>query len=226
MGKIIIVGKLKNKINFKNKDIQITDSLNDLSSDFICDLIADSKKVIGYDSSKVESRSKNFADEITKYAKRNLVFNEKKFKITLSRKTYEKNVLIECCIDYEMNNLEKDIFNSVYEFKIRIKEWLKKYCKFIYWIHDDNNSKICSYAYNKIYNVENMLRQILSLFMMRKCGDIYLNKELESKCNDYSNFYKVQGYSDFKDINSKLYNIDFLKLPKLLDLNVSQAVVN
>lgn len=223
MGKIIIVGKLRKKICINDKIIEINNSINDLSKDFVIELFADSKEVIGYESdSKIKVHSKDFNDEIIRYAKRKVKFHEKIFEVILSRRTYGEFILIECSIEYDK---EDKLFESVYEFKISIKEWMNKYFKPIYWIQDDNNIEICTDTYKNIHNIENKFRKILSLFMMRKCGDIYLNKKLEDEFNRYSDFYNKGSYTDFKNINSKLYNIGFSNLPELLDMKVTQVIV-
>jgi hypothetical protein len=223
VGKINIVGKLRKKVCINGTIIEVNNSVNDLSEDFIIELLADSKSEIGYESDKkIKVHSKDFDDEIVRYGKRRLKFNKKEFEVVLSRKTYGGTVLIECSIEYDG---DEKLFGSVYDFKIKIKEWLDKYCKPIYWIHDENNIEICTEAYKSIHNAENKFRQILSLFMMRKCGDIYLNKKLEEEFNRYSDFYKKSSYTDFKNINSKLYNIGFSNLPKLLDMKITQVIV-
>lgn len=232
MGKISIVGKLKKEIMVDDKLININDSVNDLSADFLIELFADSKEEIGYESdTKIRTHSKDFKEEIIRYAKRTLKYNNKEFVVALARKTYIKSVLIECSIEYREESIisesfnESKLFDTVYEFKIKIKKWMNKFCKEIYWIYDDNNAEICTIGYQKIHCIENKFRQVLSLFMMRKCGDIYLNKDLTDEFNKYSNFYKESEYEDFKNINSKLYNISFSKLPDLLNMKVSQVIV-
>lgn len=226
MGKIIIIGKIKEKICIDNETIKIVDSLNDISGDFILQLFNDIKNNIKYDSdTSIETHSKNFSDEILRYAKRKIRYENREFVVAISRRTYGSTILIEIGIEYDDNEVDSNLFSSIYSFKMQIKEWIKKICKPVYWIQDDNNSMICSNAYIKIYNIENKFRQILSIFMMRKCGDIYLTRDLNEQYTDYSRFYNENAYIDFKDINTKLFNIDFLKLPNLLDMNISQAVI-
>ncbi|MBY6917458.1 hypothetical protein FDB42_09035 [Clostridium botulinum] len=231
MGKILIVGKLRKKISVNGELVEVNNSVNDLNTDFLIELFADSKRDIKYESNKeLKIHKKDFKDEIVRYAKRTLIFKSREFEMMLSRKTYDASILIECSIEYgseiisskTVNN--NKLFDSVYEFKIKIKEWLSKFCKTIYWIYDENNIEICTEAYQKIHNTENRFRQVLSLFMMRQCGDIYLNKYLTEEFNRYSDFYSKGKYIDFKNINSKLYNIGFSKLPELLKMKFTQVV--
>lgn len=228
MGKIIIIGKVKNKICINNEAIKIEDSLNDISSEFILQLFDDLKNNIKYDSdTSIETHRRDFSDEILRYAKREIIYQNKKFMVTISRKTYGDTILIEVNLGYEENEASTTLFGEIYSFKICIKNWIKEICKQVYWIHDDNNSMICTNTYVKIHNIENKFRQLLSIFMMRKCGDIYLNRSLNKQYTDYSSFYngKNSPYVDFKNINTKLFNIDFSRLPDLLDMNISQAVI-
>lgn len=231
MGKILIVGKLRKKISVNGELVEVNNSVNDLNTDFLIELFADSKRDIKYESNKeLKIHKKDFKDEIVRYAKRILIFKSREFEMMLSRKTYDASILIECSIEYSSEIISSKtvnnnkLFDSVYEFKIKIKEWLSKFCKTIYWIYDENNIEICTEAYQKIHNTENRFRQVLSLFMMRQCGDIYLNKYLTEEFNRYSDFYSKGKYIDFKNINSKLYNIGFSKLPELLKMKFTQVV--
>lgn len=227
MGKIIICGRVKNKFEINGQKISGC-GINYLEKDFIVDLLNDQHKKVDYkieDGIKIPKR--DFEDEYIKYAKSKVKYNENDFEIKLSRKSHGEIVLIECKIQYEDDKsiCDLELFNTVYDFKIKIKEWLSNYCKPIYWLYDDNNVLICAEGYKKIHNIENMFRQVLSIYMMENCGDIYLNNKLEGKYKQYVGFYKSR-YKDFKEINAKFYNIDFSDLPQILEIKSVQAILN
>lgn len=228
MGKIIITGRLRNKFQINGQEINGC-GINEVEKNFIVDLFKNQYKEIKYEVlGSISTHEKDFDDEYIRYAKAKVRYEKKCFEVKLSRKSYEEVVLIECKIEYEENNDDNhnnELFKSVYNFKIEMKKWFNNYCKPIYWLYDDDNALICSEGYKKIHTIENKFREVLSMYMMKKCGDIYLCNKLEARYKIYAGFYNSK-YKDFKEINAKFYNLEFSDLSQILDIKSIQAIVD
>lgn len=116
-----------------------------------------------------------------------VLFENESFNINLHKQTYR----IE---DTQLDTLEVLIIsngenNKLHEFKILIKNLLKKYFKEVHIIRDDENELLCTELYPKIHKIENSFRSAINNYMLRKYGISWFKNNIigdyQSKVNVY-----------------------------------------
>ncbi len=170
---------------------------------------------------------KFFDEEIITKVKLEIKLKRDKYFLTLSRDTFGDKILIGCEISTTENNIT--LFGTAYDLKIIAIELFNRTCSNsnIFLLQDYNNELICQSAYIEIHKIENRFRNILTRYLMKKYGKLLLSKSLKKDVDDYSKWFKKEvksKYKTFKRINTDYCNLDFSKLPKVLDLKDSQCV--
>jgi len=224
MSKIEIIGRLKSRVKIKGKDYQCNDV--NLDKDFLIDFTKNLLGNLGQSDNTIQYE-KFFDEEIISKVKVDILINEQKFDFILSRDTFGNKVLVGCEMNVE--STDDNLFGTVYNIKIKLIETFNRFCENsnIFLLQDFNNEQICQTAYVEIHKVENRLRSILTRYLMKKYGKLLLSKSLKKEVDDYSKWFRkeVNGkYNTFKRINTDYANIDFLKLPKILELKDSSII--
>lgn len=140
------------------------------------------------------------------------------FDVLIHKQTYKMGV------DEELNTLEVTIMTNnedeIYDFKVKIKDILKKYYKEIFILMDTHNQILCSQLYSKIYRVENRFRELINSYMVKKYGVAWFKQnikdEFQTKSKQYAGWYN-KNYVDFKDIQSEIFNLQTDDLIKMLE---------
>ncbi|MDY7522166.1 hypothetical protein [Bacillus thuringiensis] len=104
-----------------------------------------------------------------------------------------------------------DFDYNLHELKIQIKNQLRRDWEECIWLEDEQSTSISEQLYGKIYRIENMLRQLINMIMIRKYGvkwwenysPLYLQEKYFKRRNDY----KIAAES-FKNVNDSLLSID------------------
>ena len=224
MSKIEIIGRLKSRVKIEGKDYQCNDV--NLDKDFLIDFTKSILAKLGQSDNTIQYE-KYFDEEIISKVKVDILIDEQKFDFTLSRDTFGNKVLIGCEMNVERT--DDNLFGMVYHVKIKLIEIFNRFCENsnIFLLQDFNNEQICQTAYVEIHKVENRLRSILTRYLMKKYGELLLSKSLKKEVDEYSKWFRkeVNGkYNTFKRINTDYANIDFLKLPKILELKGSNSI--
>ena len=218
MSKIEIIGRLKSRVEIEGKEYECNDV--NLDKDFLIDFTKKLLVKLGQSDNTIQYE-KFFDEEIISKVKADILINEQKFDFRLSRDTFGNKVLIGCEMNVE--STDKDLFATVYHAKIKLIEIFNRFCENskTFLLQDFNNEQICQAAYVEMHKVENRLRSILTRYLMKKYGKLLLSKSLKKEVDEYSKWFRkeVNGkYNTFKRINTDYANIDFLKLPKILEL--------
>lgn len=220
MNVIELAGRLKETVRLNGLDYQCKDV--NLDKDFLLEFTKELVKKINNDLSKPKIYyTKAFDEEIISKVKFEIQIDKQQYKIVLTRDTYGDRIIIGCRI--EPGNEELELFGTVYNVKIKIIELFNKICENsnIFMLQDFNNELICQTAYLKIHKVENLLRNLITKYLMKKYGRLVLSNSLKKEVDQYSKWFRDETkgkYPTFKRINTDYANLDFSKIIKILDL--------
>lgn len=157
-------------------------------------------------------------DDMLISCKLDMNIDSKKFDVVIHKQTYKMG------LDQEVNTLEVTILSrnqeEIYDFKVKVKDILKKYYKEIFILMDTHNQILCSQLYSEIYKIENRFRELINSYMVKKYGVAWFKEnikdEFQTKSKQYSGWYNRQ-YVDFKDIQSEIFNLQTDDLIKMLE---------
>lgn len=210
------------KLSAKHKKFK---DINEIEPDYIEKVLFKMKEVIGFSVLTLAKSEKSFDEEPLVALKSLIEYNENEFTIALERTTYDNIFLLNVNISVDE---EKGFFTLLYDLKIAIMVFLKKYLGNVYYIQDTSNKKICIDLYKRVHSIENDFRQLITIFYTRKLGSYDLTKKLENNASEYSEWYNSNyKNSPFKNIESPLFHImtdklfDALKRP-MFELNSSE----
>lgn len=226
MNKIEIIGRLKENVKINGKRF-VCEDVN-LDSNFIIDLSIELVRRLGHTpNDKKFHYEKFFDDEKVSRVEFEVELNGEKYELVVTRDTFCDKILIGCEIEASDTNI--DLFGSTYELKVKIIELFNRLCvnTNIFLLQDFNNELICQSAYIEIHKLENRFRNLLTKYLMKKYGVLLLSKTLKKDVDEYSKWFRKETtgkYMTFKRINTDYCNLDFAKLPKVLDLKDSQCV--
>lgn len=167
-----------------------------------------------------------FQEEIISKVYFNMEYENVEFKVSLERKTFNKNVMIYISISVLENSLNDKSevlqvhFGAIYNLKIKIIMFLNEKCKNqdIFILKDINNEKICEELYIEIYHIETKLRKLFTKYLAIRYGGIVASDRLNKEINEYSKWFRKEDYPTFKRVNCNYCNLDFSKLINLLKL--------
>lgn len=215
-------------MNLKDKEILEYDLLltlyNILVEDLQLELAGD-----------VETNTNKFAmiQDNTITLKANLKYKGKDFSLNLFKATYKDNSTVSVNIFYQNSIMvNNDINNVLYELKIGIKDNLLVFFKEVYWEKDTQNEEICKELYIKIHCIENQFRHLINSHMIAIQGVSWfknvVHQKYISKANEFSQWYmKNKKYSDFKNVQTQLFNLqvnDLIEMLKDSYLNANEIV--
>lgn len=190
----------------------LANKLKKEDEDIICQIISELEIIPNMNAVSMSYNPREYSilpeDEIV-FFESILQFNKENLFVTIHKNTFdEKKNTLEVSIFYDN---QCDEFNqSLYDFKIKVKDILKIYYKEIFINQDTQNQKICTELYTSVHKVENLFRHIINLYMVNKFGANWFKKniteEFQSKVTNYSKWYR-DNYSVFVDIQSALFNM-------------------
>lgn len=159
-------------------------------------------------------------------------YQSKNCNMNIERISSGENRFIKFQIEYEESDVIGDLDNSVwYNFKeILIMKLYEKFEK-IYWLEDSQNQKIATNLYERMYALENFLREIINSYMCIKHGGDWFEKySYEDYVNKYlkfSEWFRKSRYELYKKVDTHLYNLEIddifeaLKAAKRLQLTAT-----
>jgi len=108
---------------------------------------------------------------------------------------------------------------NLYELKILIKDKLREFYKHFYWLWDDQAKRFNITCYNKIFDIENQMRRLLTASFIKLFGIEWWEekapKELKLLAHRYSKNSGTIGGKTWKNVQHYIYNIN---VDNLLDL--------
>lgn len=126
------------------------------------------------------------------------------------------------------------IVRHLYNLKILIKEKLREFYRHFYWLSDDQAKRFNTTCYNKIFDLENQMRRLVTASFIKLFGIEWWEekapKELKTLAHKYSKSSAKIGGKTWKDVQHYVYNInvdDLLDLMKKerADLQVTDEVL-
>ncbi len=132
-------------------------------------------------------------------------------------KTFSNTQQLEVIIEKLSGELE--FSNDLEMLKIGLKNQLKDTWEECFWIKDFQSSKLSALLYVQVHKIENDLREIVNLIMLRNYGinwwekyaSIVIQKKYRSRTKDFSTVVPA-----FKGVNDKLLSIDVDDLLKIM----------
>lgn len=212
--RLVILGGKMEEVKLSAKYKQLRD-INEIEPDFIETVLFKMKDTIGFAVRTVAKSEKSFDVEPLIALKALVEYKEKEFSIAIERTTYEKTFLINIVINTESEN---ELFKNLYNFKVEVVLFLKQFFGEVYYLQDSSNQRICADLYNRIHDVENGFRQMITIFYIRRIGRYDFTKSLVDSANDYSAWFNSKyRTSPFRRIENPLFNLTTERLFEVLE---------
>lgn len=140
-------------------------------------------------------------------------YQSKKCLLDIERITKNGNRILEFQIQYDDDDDIMDLGNSVwFDFKENLINLLHSNFAQIYWLADSQNKKIATDLYERMYALENYLREIINSYMcVIHGGDWFEKYSYEDFVNKYlkfSEWFRNSKYNLFKQVDSHLFNLE------------------
>lgn len=138
------------------------------------------------------------------------------FKVILHKLTFGNNLTMKLIIEFD--NIYN--FEQTYAIKIAFKKVLLDHFRGCFIGIDDYNEQKCKELYQWVYQIENRFRYIINGLLVSKVGVTWFRdcapEDLRRKTDGFSEWYR-NNYTEFKDIQSELFNLQTDDLISLIE---------